>query len=133
MKVFYQYIGRGVYFLKRLMTAFILIVGLLSGCDYPFNNTTYEGHIIEKRDYNGLQILVIQNITKEDIKQKSKEQLLLDAAANSTSAIYFFVKKGIYKKVEVGDKVIVTYNKGQPAKESDPPQTSLNKLKVVEE
>ncbi|WP_077212457.1 DUF3221 domain-containing protein [Bacillus dakarensis] len=118
--------------MKSLIAALILIVGILSGCGNPLNNVTFEGHIIEKRNHHGFQILVMKNITKEDIEKKSKEQLIQEANDNF-SATYFFVKEDKYKELEVGQKVIVTYNKGQPAMESNPPQTDSNKVEIVEE
>lgn len=110
----------------------MLIIGILSGCGNPSNNITFEGHIIEKRNNGGFQILVMKNITKEDIEKKSKE-VLIKQAQDDFSATYFFVKEDKYKELEVGQKVVVTYNEGQPAMESNPPQTDSNKVEVVDE
>ncbi|MGD6802722.1 DUF3221 domain-containing protein [Rossellomorea aquimaris] len=118
--------------MKRLIVILMLIVGILSGCGNPFNNITFEGYIIEKRHDSGFQILVMENITKEDIEKKSKDELFIQAQ-DDFSATYFFVKEGKYNELEVGQKVIVLYNKGQPAMESNPPQTDSNKVEVVEE
>ncbi|WP_077212499.1 DUF3221 domain-containing protein [Bacillus dakarensis] len=93
--------------MRRLSVALMLIVGILSGCGNPLNNITFEGHIIEKRNQNGFQILVMKNIPKEDIEKKSREELI-NQAKDDFSATYFFVKEGKYKELEVGQKVVVT-------------------------
>ncbi|WP_157950969.1 DUF3221 domain-containing protein [Peribacillus acanthi] len=124
---------------RNFFIALFIIMFVLSACSNnekglktPTNDIKNEGYIVEKRNKNGFQILVMKNITKEDIEKKSKEELIKQAQDDHT-ATYFFVQEDEYKKIEVGHKVIVWYTKGQPQMESNPPQTDSKKVEIIEE
>jgi hypothetical protein len=97
------------------------------------NEGKYEGFIIEKQKRNnGLQLLVMSGIKKEDIQNKTLDELTNQAQADH-SAVYFFVNEDEYNNLKIGQKVVVWYKKGQPQMESNPPQTDMKKIKVIEE
>jgi hypothetical protein len=97
------------------------------------NDGKYEGFIIQKQNRNnGLQILVMSGIKKEDIQNMTLDELINQAQDNH-SAVYFFVNEDEYKNLKIGQKVVVWYKKGQPQMESNPPQTDMKKIEVIEE
>uniref|UniRef100_C5D887 Lipoprotein n=1 Tax=Geobacillus sp. (strain WCH70) TaxID=471223 RepID=C5D887_GEOSW len=88
-----------------------------------------EGYVVEKREHGGIyQLLVIGNITKDDLENKTKQELIKEAGGT-----YFYVKKEIYSKVQEGDKVVVWMEKGQPLQPSDPPEASAKKIEIINE
>jgi hypothetical protein len=88
-----------------------------------------EGYIVEKRERDGVyQLLVIGNITKDDLENKTKQELIKEAGGT-----YFYVKKEIYSKAQKGQKVVVWMEKGQPLQPSIPSETSAKKIEIIEE
>jgi hypothetical protein len=97
------------------------------------NEEKYEGFIIDKQKRNnGLQILVMSGIKKEDIQIKKLDELINQAQVDH-SAVYFFVNEDEYKNLKIGQKVVVWYIKGQPQMESNPPQTDMKRIEIIEE
>jgi Protein of unknown function (DUF3221) len=88
-----------------------------------------EGYVVEKREHGGIyQLLVIGNITKGDLENKTKQELIKEAGGT-----YFYVKKEMYSKVQKGQKVVVWMEKGQPLQTSLPSETSAKKIEIIEE
>jgi Protein of unknown function (DUF3221) len=88
-----------------------------------------EGYVVEKREHGGIyQLLVIGNITKDDLKSKTKHQLIKEAGGT-----YFYVKKEIYSKAQRGQKVVVWIEKGQPLQPSYPSEANAKKIEIIEE
>jgi hypothetical protein len=140
MNILFVYLYRGgnirryIYF---TLLGFLLVLSACSNTEkdtvVPTNNEKYEGFIIQKQNRNnGLQILVMSGIKKEDIANKTLDELIKQAQ-DDHSAVYFFVNENEYKNLKVGQKVVVWYKKGQPQMESNRPQTDMKKIEVIEE
>jgi hypothetical protein len=117
------------------MFLFLTACSTDSSIDSSTDNSTnveylkMEGYVVEKREHGGIyQLLVIGNITKGDLENKTKQELIKEAGGT-----YFYVKKEIYSKVQEGDKVVVWMEKGQPLQPSDPPEASAKKIEIIEE
>jgi Protein of unknown function (DUF3221) len=117
------------------MFLFLTACSTDSSIDSSTDNSTnveylkMEGYVVEKREHGGIyQLLVIGNITKDDLENKTKQELIKEAGGT-----YFYVKKEIYSKVQEGDKVVVWMEKGQPLQPSDPPETSAKKIEIINE
>nr|WP_269135805.1 DUF3221 domain-containing protein [Sporosarcina cyprini] len=88
-----------------------------------------EGIIVDiKENQNGRsQILVVPNISKEDISNKEEEELIKIAQENDGA--YYGYETGKYKELEVGTYVIVYWNGNQL--DSDPPQRGIERVDAV--
>ena len=117
------------------MFLFLTVCSTNSSIDSSTDNSTNveylrtEGYVVEKREHGGVyQLLVIGNITKDDLKNKTKHQLIKEAGGT-----YFYVKKEIYSKAQRGQKVVVWIEKGQPLQPSYPSEASAKKIEIIEE
>jgi hypothetical protein len=139
--LFYSSNKLGVIMMQKVLFVFLGMFLFLTACstDTSIDSSTdsstnveylkTEGYVVEKRERGGVyQLLVIENITKDDLKNKTKQQLIKEAGGT-----YFYVKKEIYSKVQEGDKVVVWMEKGQPLQPSDPPEASAKKIEIIEE
>jgi uncharacterized protein YheU (UPF0270 family) len=124
-----------VLFVFLGMFLFLTACSTQSSTDNSTDSATHveylkvEGYVVEKRERGGVyQLLVIGNITKDDVENKTKQELIKER--NGT---YFYVKKEIYSKVQEGQKVIVWMEKGQPVNLSTPAETSAKKVEIIEE
>lgn len=110
---------------------FILLVIMLSACgqqqvEESSNNShlQQEGIIV---GIKGHQILVVPNIEKEDISNKTTDEL--NEMAQKKDGAYYSLYPGMYEELEVGAHVIVYWNGNQ--EESDPPQRVAEKIDIV--
>jgi hypothetical protein len=139
--LFYSSNKLGGIIMQKALFVFLGMFLFLTACstdssiDSSTDNSTNveylktEGYVVEKREHGGIyQLLVIGNITKDDLKNKTKHQLIKEAGGT-----YFYVKKEIYSKVQEGDKVVVWMEKGQPLQTSLPSETSAKKIEIIEE
>lgn len=117
--------------LKRILYLFlILFVGITGACSQEHSsNETSEGIIVEKveRQDRWNQILVVPNISKDDISNKTTVELIEMAQENDGA--FYSLEPGEYEKLEVGTNVIVYWNGDQ--EDSDPPQREAKKIDVV--
>lgn len=124
-------------YLNFALLGFLLFLSACSNAErhtvVSTNKEKYEGFIIDKQKRNnGLQILVMSGIKKEDIQIKNLD-VLINQAQVDHSAVYFFVNEDEYKNLKIGQKVVVWYIKGQPQMESNPPQTDMKRIEIIEE
>ncbi|MFS1518667.1 DUF3221 domain-containing protein [Bacillus sp. SCS-151] len=105
-----------------------VILSLLVSCSTT--NPIFEGYILEKKESKVYEILVISNITKDDINEKSKEELRSEAQKNQT-AMYFTIDKDEYEELTVGQQVKVRHKKF--AAETNPPKVGATKVEIIEE
>jgi hypothetical protein len=117
---------------KKLLWFLILL--LLISCS---NNKTgkessdfvlFEGYVALKKEYNGKRLLVINDITKEDISSMSQDEIL-KYAANHNSFL-FYVNEEYYKNINVGQKIRVWYK--PPVQESKILQVGAEKIEVLD-
>ena len=124
--------------MKKLLTLFVALSFLIAGCGQEQENNAedkgstskqQEGIIVDiKETQDGRsQILVVPNISEEDISNK-KEDELINLAQEKDGAYYSF-ETSKYKELEVGAHVIVYWNGEQL--DSDPPQRGIDKVDVV--
>ena len=111
---------------KTLITLLVSMVAtLLSGCF----NSHYNGIISAKNDeFN--RVLVIQNVSKDIIKEKEIGEIIKIAQEND--GIWFGVQKETYENLNIGEKVKVEYSKNGDTATSDPPIMGAEDIKVVE-
>jgi hypothetical protein len=113
---------------QRLMIPLLLLIVLLSGC----SGGSFQGYLVNKVENDkNRRIMVIRDITTEDIEKKSVDELIQEAADKNTGHA-FYVDKETYDNLEVGQKIIVYY-KSDTVQESNPPITGANKVKILEE
>lgn len=111
---------------------FLLIISLFcisAGCSL----STSVGHVVDKK-VNGsgsYEILVISGIDKDDIEQKS-EQELLEISQSKNLGTWFYVEENIYDSLKIGDRVKVWYESDGPMQTSDPPHIGSSKVKILE-
>lgn len=119
--------------LKRILYFFvILLFGLMSACSQELNSNDaplldQEGIIVEIKEHEDdmwNQILVVPNISEDDIDDKTTETLIEMAQENDGS--YYSLEPGKYDELEVGITVIVYWNGDQ--NDSNPPQREAKKL-----
>lgn len=100
--------------------------------DYINNQKLYseEGYIIEKEIHKEVyRLLLIQNISQEDIETKNKMELIQEAI-EKTNATWVHVSKSQYDKVELHNKIRVEYETGSIA-ESNPAQGSAKSIEII--
>ncbi|MDC3418098.1 DUF3221 domain-containing protein [Aquibacillus salsiterrae] len=137
-------IYKGVMILKRL-NFFILslvFVTLLTGCGNSSGNGMEENevrdleeNIVEEtgivslvKDDGRVQVLLIPNVTKEQIEGKDERQI--NNLAQKNNGAWYSIKEG---RFEVGQEVKVYYNANQEQLDSNPPQRGAEKIEVIEE
>jgi hypothetical protein len=112
----------------------IILMLILTGC----STTTLQGFItqkeIEERANNkkAYRVLVIQRVTKEDIKNNTPEKLLDMARENNLPRIWFWVTENEFNELEVGQKVRVYVEKKSNMQLSDPPLSGQTKIKILD-
>jgi len=118
--------------LRKLMIGYLVLV--LSACtaDDQSKNHNYEreneGRIVYKEPENeGVQLLILPDVTKEEIKNKTKEQL--HSMGQSNKGAYYYVSSDEYVNLEIGTHVKVFWNGNQA--ESNPPQRRAEKIEVI--
>ena len=121
--------------MKKLLALFIVLSFLVAGCGQEQTKKTdleqQEGIIVDIREHqNGRnQMLVVPNITEEDISNKRLNELI--RLAQEKDGAYYSFEIGEYKELEVGARVIVYWNGFQL--DSNPPQRGLKKLEIINE
>ncbi|WP_160848694.1 DUF3221 domain-containing protein [Pontibacillus yanchengensis] len=112
--------------MKKLIP-FILFAFVLGSCGQSTHQQ--EGIVVQKKDdvNNLTEILLIPNISEDEISNKNAEELE-DIAKNSNGAYYHF-PRGEYKNLKVGTKIIVYWDGSQSA--SSPPLRTADKIKEV--
>ena len=124
--------------MKKLLALFVALSFLIAGCgqeqpndaeDKGSTSKQQEGIIVDIRETQDgrSQILVVPNISEEDISNK-KEDELINLAQEKEGAYYGF-ETSKYKELEVGAHVIVYWDGAQL--DSDPPQRGIEKVDVV--
>lgn len=124
--------------MKKLLALSVALSFLLAGCGQEQANNTknksssleqQEGIIVDiKENQDGRsQILVVPNISEEDISNKKDDELI--KIAQEKDGAYYSFKTGKYEELEVGAHVIVYWNGNQL--DSDPPQRGIEKVDVV--
>ena len=121
--------------LKRVLYLFlILLVSIMGACgqEQSSNDTSLleqEGIIVEVKEHQGRwnQILVVPNISEDDISNKTTAELIEMAQENDGA--YYGFGPGEYEEFRVGTHVIVYWNGDQ--EDSDPPQREAQKIDVV--
>ncbi|MFI8687607.1 DUF3221 domain-containing protein [Rossellomorea sp. NPDC077527] len=102
-----------------------MVTILLSGCF----NSHYDGIISAKNDeFN--RVLVIQNVSKDIIKEKEIGEIIKIAQEND--GIWFGVQKETYENLNIGEKVKVEYSKNGDTADSDPPIMGAEDIRVIE-
>jgi hypothetical protein len=104
---------------KKVLTLFIML--MIVGCS---NNepANFIGTVIDKKDD---RILVVENVTNEEIENKSVEQILEEKAPEA-----IWVQVNDVKNFSIGQKVSVWYSY---LEESYPAQTTADKIEAVSE
>lgn len=124
--------------IKKLLILFVVLSFLVTGCGQEQENNTedmsssseqQEGIIVDIRETRDgwRQILVVPNISEEDISNKKEEELI--KIAQEKDGAYYSFETSKYKELEVGAHVIVYWNGDQL--DSDPPQRGIEKVNVV--
>jgi len=125
--------------MKKLLALSVALIFLVAGCGQEQTNNTenksgslekQEGIIVDiKESQDGWsQILVVPNISEEDISSK-KDDELIKIAQEKDGAYYSFETGKYEEELEVGAHVIVYWNGNQL--DSDPPQRGIEKVDVV--
>ena len=124
--------------MKKLLTLFIALSFLVAGCGLEQTTKTkdksssleqQEGIIVDiKENKNGRsQLLVVPNISEEDISNKKEDELI--KIAQDKDGAYYGFETDKYKELEVGAHVIVHWNGAQL--DSDPPQRGIEKVDII--
>ncbi|GKV67114.1 MULTISPECIES: DUF3221 domain-containing protein [unclassified Sporosarcina] len=123
--------------MKKLLTLFVALSFLVACGQEQSNNIEdtnssleqQEGTIVDIRaSENGWsQILVIPDVSEEDIFNKKEEELI--KIAQEKDGAYYGFESSKYKELEVGARVIV-YWKGEQL-DSDPPQRGIEQVDIV--
>ncbi|HWO98813.1 MAG TPA: DUF3221 domain-containing protein [Bacillus sp. (in: firmicutes)] len=116
--------------IRIIWAGFILVVfiSLLSGC----SGGSFQGYLVSKKENDdNAKIVVVKGITKEAIKEKSADELILEAAEKNAGHA-FYTDKATYNDLEVGQKIRVYY-KSDIKQESNPPIAKASKVQVLEE
>lgn len=115
---------------KVLINLFLPVL-LLSGC-------STSGLIVQKEiedradNKQAYRILVIQKVTKDDIKDNTLEELLDMARDNNHSRTWFWVTEDEYNELEIGQKVWVYFGMVNSTQTSDPPLSGQNKIMILD-
>jgi Protein of unknown function (DUF3221) len=88
----------------------------------------FEGYVALKKEHNGKRLLVIQDMTKEDIRRMSEDEILTYAAHHDS--FLFYVHEKDYQKINVGQKIRVWY--APPVQESKILQVGAEKIQVID-
>lgn len=92
--------------------------------------TEFEGIVIEKNQ-DRTQILVVPNTDEQAVEQALTQT---DEDGNGElldNSVYYYLTEEEYEKVEIGDHVIVYYDRSQGQEESDPPQRTAKGIEIV--
>ncbi|WP_438318097.1 DUF3221 domain-containing protein [Sporosarcina sp. FA9] len=73
------------------------------------------------------QILVVPNISEDDISDKNDDELI--KIAQESDGAYYGFETGKYEELEVGALVIVYWNGNQ--EDSNPPQRGIEKVDLI--
>lgn len=123
--------------MEKLLVLFIVLSFLVAGCGQEQTKKTdleqQEGIIvgIKEREYQDgwSQILIVPNISAEDISNKNDNELI--KIAQDKGGAYYSFETSRYEELEVGAHVIVYWNGNQ--EDSNPPQRGLNKVEIIKE
>ena len=118
--------------MKKLFTLVIALGFLIAGCGQEETNLEHQEGIIvgiKEKDYQDgwSQILVVPNISGEDISNKNNNELI--KLAQEKGGAYYGFETSKYEELEVGAHVIVYWNGSQ--EDSSPPQRGLYKIDIV--
>lgn len=124
--------------MKKSLAIFVALSFLIAGCGQESANSArdksstleqQEGIIVDIREAQDgwSQILVVPNISEEEISNKKEEELI--KLAQEKDGAYYSFETSEYKVLEVGSNVIVYWNGAQL--DSDPPQRGIEKVDVV--
>ena len=116
--------------MKKLLGLAIALCFLIVGCGKEETNLEHqEGLIVDIKVQPGWgnQMLVIPNITEEDISNKKLDELIKLAQEKGGAYYGFDVDK--YEELEVGDHVIVYWDGSQL--DSNPPQRGVDKVDII--
>ncbi|MHA6259045.1 DUF3221 domain-containing protein [Sporosarcina sp. CAU 1771] len=124
--------------MKKLLALSVVLIFLVVGCGQDQTNNTdnksgsfeqQEGIIVDiKENQDGRsQILVVPNISEDDISDKNDDELI--KIAQEKDGAYYGFETGKYEELEVGTHVIVYWNGNQA--DSDPPQRGIEKIDVI--
>ncbi|ARJ37742.1 hypothetical protein SporoP8_01885 [Sporosarcina ureae] len=119
--------------MKKLLTLFVV-----AGCGKDQANNMedkrsslekQEGIIVDIRatEDGRSQILVVPNISEDDISDKNDDELI--KIAQEKDGAYYGFETGKYEELEVGAHVIVYWNGNQA--DSDPPQRGIEKVDII--
>ncbi|WP_194840909.1 DUF3221 domain-containing protein [Filobacillus milosensis] len=91
---------------------------------------TLEGFIVDKRetDHEPYQVLVVPDIKKEDIENKSRNEREILAYQND--GVWYSINSKAYKDLKTGDRVKIYYN-SNAVLESNPPQMWAEGVEVI--
>lgn len=126
--------------MKKIVALLVVVVFLAVACGQEESTNPrsdsdslekQEGLIVEIRttEEDWRQILVVPDISEEDIANKKEEELM--KIAQEKNGAYYGFEKDEYKELEVGMYVIVSWDGLQL--DSDPPQRGIEKLEVISE
>lgn len=124
--------------MKKLLTLFVAWSFLLASCgqeetnnaqDKDSTSNQQEGIIVDIRETQDgwSQLLIVPNISEEDIYNKKENELI--HLAQEKGGAYYSYETSKYKELEVGAHIMVYWNGAQL--DSDPPQRGIEKVDVV--
>ncbi|GGF22292.1 hypothetical protein GCM10010954_21410 [Halobacillus andaensis] len=87
-----------------------------------------EGVIVEK-DEEENQILVVPDMTEDEIKDKTSEEVI--AMAQDREGAYYSISSNSYDNVETGDQVVVYWDRNEGQEDSDPPKRGAEMVEKV--
>ena len=115
--------------MKKLLGFAITLSFLIAGCGKEETLKQQQGLIVDIKVQPGWgnQMLVIPNVTEEDISNMKMNELVEFAQEKGGAYYGFDVDK--YEELEVGDHVIVYWD--GPQFDSSPPQRGLDKIDIL--
>lgn len=122
--------------MKKLLI-FLFFAFIISACSEQGENINdnslvkQEGIVAHKieLDNRNYQVLLIPNIKKEDLDNKTINQI--GTMAREKDGAYYYVKSDEFKELKVGTQVMI-YSDGFQ-EDSDPPQRVAEKIEVISE
>ncbi|MCC5894121.1 MAG: DUF3221 domain-containing protein [Alkalibacterium sp.] len=112
--------------MKKLIFVFFL-VSVLSACFSP----RQEGIIVEIRENQDRwdQILVVPNLTEEDIVNRTTDELI--ELAQENEGAYYSLRPGEFQELELEIGMLVSVRWGGSEQTTDPPQREATDLEIV--
>jgi len=118
--------------MKKIMLIILISLITLPACtnkEEKENYPIYEGTVVFKTEENDkYKILVLQNISKEDLENGKLEDFI-ELAQDQPEASYYYIDKQNYESIDVGQRVRITADFNQ--NESLPPIRTVVKIEKI--